>query len=241
MAAVDAFRRRGQPEAIRCQAVLGGERVGCARQVMTLVEHHHAETRAEVLHVREGGVVGRHGDRLDPVVAAADDADVAPQAVGQQPVPLRDQIEGGRDHERVPPHLVEGQQCDLGLPGPRGQDDHAAALRGPPRLQRLRLEGARFAAHLQPLVEHAVLPRPVLAGDPLPNEFPHHPRIGDGGCAKPPRAGVPAAGVRQRRALFLGQSADVQGTGDEVQANGQSLRECTRPRERVAADEARLV
>ena len=62
--------------------------------MMTFVEHREAEAGAEVLHVKKGGVVGRDGDRLHEMVAAAEDADLQPKALAQQPVPLRDQIEG---------------------------------------------------------------------------------------------------------------------------------------------------
>ena len=224
VAAVDALRGRAQPQPVRRQAVLGGQRVGGARQMVALVEHRQAEARAEVLHVDEGGVVGRDGDRLDQMVAAADDADRAPKPVAQQTMPLRDQIQGRRHDERVAPHRVDGQQRDLGLAGARRQHDHAAPLRGAPGVQRLRLERARLPAHLQAAVQRPVPPRFVLVRDPAPHERPHHRRVGGGGRAEPARARVPAAGVRQPGALRLGETADVQRAGDEAQGNRQGSR-----------------
>ena len=189
--------------------------------MVALVEHDQTETRAEMLHVDEGGVVGRDGDRLDLVVTPADDANPAPQAVGKEPMPLRDQIEGRRHDERVAPHLVDGQQGDLGLPRAGRQHDHAAALCGAPRLQRRGLEGPRVAAHLQTLVQHAVASRVVLVRDPTPHQCPHHLCVGDGRCAEPARTGIPATGVRQPGAFRPGESTHVEGAGDEVQGNGQ--------------------
>ena len=50
--------------------------VGRAGQVVALVEDDQAEPVAEPLHVHVGRVVGRDGQRLDVVVAAAEQADL---------------------------------------------------------------------------------------------------------------------------------------------------------------------
>ena len=220
MASIDAFGGRGQSEPIRREAVLGGKRIDVAGQMMALVEHHQAEARAEVLHVEEGGVVRRDGDRLDEIVAAADDADLTPKPVAEKPVPLRDEIEGRGDDERLATHGVDGQQRHLGLSGAGGQDDEAATLRGAPRLQRLGLEGTRFPAHPQAAVERAILPRLVLIRDPVLNERADHRRIRRRGRAEPPGASVPPAGIRQRRVRILDEPADIQRAGDEAKADG---------------------
>ena len=201
--------------------MLGGERVGGARQVVAFVEHHEAETRAEVLHVDEGGVVGGDRDGLHAMLAAAEHADRAPQPLAQQPMPLRDEIEGGRHDERVAPHGIQRQQRHFGLPGPGRQHHHAPRPRRPPGVHGLRLKRARIPTHLQAGVQNAVLPRLVLVGDPALHQRANHRGIGDGRRTEPPGAGIPAAGVRQRSAALLRESADVQRAGDEAQGNGQ--------------------
>ena len=61
-------------------AQVGGQAVGRAGQVVALVEDDEAEPVAQPLHVQVGRVVGRHGERLDVVVAAAEQADLDAEA-----------------------------------------------------------------------------------------------------------------------------------------------------------------
>ena len=219
VAAVEALRGCGQAHPVRREAALGRQRVGGAGQVMALVEHGETEAGPEVLHVEEGGVVGRDGDGLDAMVAAAEDADLHPEPLAQQPVPLPDQVEGRRHDDGVAAHRVHGQQRHLGLAGPRRQDDDPAPLRGPPRLDRLGLEGSRLAAHPQPPVENAVAPGLVLVRDPAAHKRPHHRRIGGGRGAEPPGPRVPPAGVGQPRLGGPVEPADVQRAGGEAKAD----------------------
>ena len=219
MAAVQALGGRGQAEPIGREAALGRQRVGGAGQVMALVEHGEAEARAEVLHVEEGGVVGRDGDGLDAMVAAAEDADLPPEPLAQQPVPLPHEVEGGRHDDGVAAHRVHGQQRHLGLAGPRRQDDDPAPLRGPPRLDRLGLERSRLAAHPEAPVENAVAPGLVLVRDTAAQQRPHHRRIGGGRRAEPPGPRVPPAGVGQPRPGGPVEPADVERAGGETKAD----------------------
>ena len=103
-----------------------GERVRRAGQVMALVEDDEAEARAEVLHVQVRGVVGRDGERLDVVIAAADDADRHAEGRAQEVVPLPHEVERRRDDERAAPHGVDRQDRDVRLAGAGRQHDDAA-------------------------------------------------------------------------------------------------------------------
>ena len=89
--------------------------------MVALVEDDEPEARAEVVHVQVRRVVGGDGERLDVVLAAADDADGDAERGAEQVVPLADEIERRRDDERAAPLVVDGQHRDVALSGPGGQ------------------------------------------------------------------------------------------------------------------------
>src|SRR4051812_48246156 len=106
---------------------------------MALVEDDHPETRAQVIHVKERGVVGGHGERTNVVLAAPYQPDRPPERYRQKIVPLAHQIERGRDHERAAALVVDRHDRDVALASAGGQDDDAATSRPSPSVERLGL------------------------------------------------------------------------------------------------------
>ena len=164
--------------------------------MVALVEDHEAEARAEVLHVQVRRVVGRDRERLDVVLAAADDADRAAEGGAEQVVPLADEIERRRDDERAAPLVVDGQERDVGLAGARRQDDDAAAAMRAPRRERLGLVRPRLAVDASARGELRVAARSVVVRDLRGDERAHDVGVRDRGGAVAPGARVPRAGGR---------------------------------------------
>ena len=94
-----------------------------------------------MIHVQERRVVGRHGERLNVVLASAHEADRAPERGVEQIEPLADQIERGRDDEGAAPLVVDGEQGHVALARARRENDHAPAAVSAPRGERLGLIG----------------------------------------------------------------------------------------------------
>ncbi len=73
-------------------------------------------------------VIRGDGDRLDLLLAAVVDADLAGKGVGQAGVPLVQQVDGGRDDQRGAIDAVDGMERDKGLACAGGQDDAAETM-----------------------------------------------------------------------------------------------------------------
>ena len=138
------------------------ERVGRAGQVVTLVEHHQPELVAEVLHVQVRRVVRRDRERSHVVLAAAHDADLRPNVVAQQVVPLAHEIEVGASTSVLRRRSSIARQRHLGLSRAGGEHHHAAVLVGLPGGERLGLIGPRLAPDARALGQLAVPAGPIL-------------------------------------------------------------------------------
>src|ERR1019366_10103644 len=80
--AMAPFGRRGQAEPVRGDGADGGELIAGARQVMAFIKDNEAVAIAPAFQVNVRGVVGRDGERLEIVIAAAEQTDPAPLAPG---------------------------------------------------------------------------------------------------------------------------------------------------------------
>src|SRR5262249_46631245 len=157
-----ALRRGGEAEAEGGEACARGQGVRAAREMMALVEDDEAEARPEVLHVEVRGVVRRHCDGLDVVLAAADEADGDAEGGAQEVVPLADEVERRRDDECGAALVVDRHNGDVALSGTRRQYDDTAPARRAPRGQRLRLIRARRTLDLGSAGELRVFARAVV-------------------------------------------------------------------------------
>ncbi len=117
---------------------------------MAFVEDDEPEPVAQAIHVQISRVVGRHGERLDVVVPAAEQPDLGAEAERELVVPLVHQVDGGSDDQGGPAGPFDRQVGQVGLAGSGRQDDHAAAAFVPPGLQTLDLVGKRLLGNLNP-------------------------------------------------------------------------------------------
>ena len=193
VAAVGALGRGGQPQAEGGHRRARRQRVGRPGQVMALVEHQQAEAVAQVLHVQVGRVVRRDGQRLDRVFAAADEADRHAEAGPKHVVPLADQVQRRRQHQRAAAAIVDGQAGDVGLAGAGGQHDDAPPLGRPPGGQRL--APGRGAASAERAGRRAA--RRTGGPDPRPRARPA-PAPGGRSRSWPPARGSRPCGCPRR-------------------------------------------
>ena len=84
-------------------------------QVVALVEDEQAELVPEPVDVLIGRVVGRDRQRLDVVVAAAEQPDLDAEGERQLVVPLVHQVDRRRDDQARPLGLVDGEVGQVGL------------------------------------------------------------------------------------------------------------------------------
>ena len=105
----------------------GGVAADFARQMMTFIEDHQGELVAELLRVDAGTVVGSDRDGPNAEHVVADDAGVVAQPGQNAAVPLVHQVAYRRDHQRAGGSLGHDRKGHLGLAGPGGHDDAAAA------------------------------------------------------------------------------------------------------------------
>ena len=230
-APVGSLRRGRQPQTKGGEARTGREGVRRAGQVVALVEDDEAKARAEVLHVKERGIVRRYGDRLHVVFPAPDEANRAAEGGAEQVEPLTDQIEGRRDDEGAPPLVVYGEDRDVALAGTRRQDDDAATAVRAPRRERFGLVGARVSVHPGPVRELRVAPRRVVVRGLRRDERAHDIGIGSGRGAVAARSIVPGAGRRRRDSL--GPAAHFEGAGHERDGDHGPIASTVAARRRV--------
>ena len=133
MRVIGAFRGRRQPQAERGDGAGRRQAVGRAGQVVAFVEDDEPKPVAQAVHVEIGRVVGRHGQRLDVVVSAAEQPDLDAEAERELVVPLVHQVDGGGDDQGGPAGPLDGHVGQVRLAGPGRQDDHAAAAGRPTR------------------------------------------------------------------------------------------------------------
>ncbi len=107
--------------------------------MVDFVKDEHAEGVADALHVDVGRIVGRDGDRLQIVSAAADDAAMDAEGCFEVEVPLGDEIERRRDDEGRSPFAGHGQLCDEAFSGASWEYHHAASAVLFPGLERFAL------------------------------------------------------------------------------------------------------
>ena len=139
--AVLPLERGRQPQPVRRQRQVGRHQVGRTRQVVALVEDHQPEPVAEPFHVQVRGIVGGHGDRLDVVVASADQSHLDVELAGDHAVPLLHQVDSGDDHQGAALDARHGHQGDEGFSRAGGQHDHAPSAGLPPGVYRFLLIG----------------------------------------------------------------------------------------------------
>ena len=188
-------RRKGARQRARRQ------RVRRARQVVALVEDDQTEARAQVLGVQVERVVRRDRERLHVVLAPADDADRAAERRREQVVPLPHEVERGGDDEGAAPLVVDGEDRDVALPGPRRQDHHTAALLPAPRLEGLRLVRARLPVHARARRELGVPAGLVGARRLARHDLPDDVGVRESRGAVAPRPVVPSPRRRERTSL----------------------------------------
>ena len=159
-------------------------------------------------------VVGRHRERRDVVLAAADDADRDAERRAQQVVPLAHEIERRRDDQRAAPLVVDRQAGDVGLARAGRQHDDAAALRAPARPRAPRSgTGAARGARARPARARRSRARDPRRRRPPRAERAPHRRVGGRGRAEAGRARVPQAAGRRGRAGR--QAADLDGAASK--------------------------
>ncbi len=168
VAAVGAFGRGGQPQAEGGHRRPRRQRIGRSGQVMALVEDQEPEAVAQVLHVQVGRVVRRDGQRLDRVFAPADEADRHAEAGPKHVVPLADQVQRRRQHQRAAAAIVDGQAGDVGLAG-AGRAARRRPAPGPPA-RRPALRPGRGAASAERAGRRGA--RRTGARDPRPRARP---------------------------------------------------------------------
>ena len=188
MGVVGPFGRGGQPQAERGDGAGGRQAVGRAGQVVAFVEDDESKPVAQAVHVQIGRVVGRHGERLDVVVAAAEQADLDAEAQRELVVPLVHQVDGRGDDQGGPAGPLDGHVGQVGLAGSGRQDDHAPAAGVPPGFQPLDLVRERLLGDLEPprrrLVSTARRPCTAACASAGARRScdTRSPRRGTGGC-----------------------------------------------------------
>src|SRR5437867_812256 len=93
---------------------------------MALVEDEQAILVAPAFEVNMRGVVGGDGERLQIVVAAAEQTNWLAEVVDHFAVPLVEQIDGRRDDEGGASGLADGEDGGVSLAGAGRQYDDAA-------------------------------------------------------------------------------------------------------------------
>ena len=139
MCVVGAFGRGGEPQAEGGDGAGRRQAVGGAGKVVAFVEDDESEAVSQPLHVQIGRVVGGHRDRLDVVIAAAQEPDFDVEAQGELVVPLIQEVDRRRDDQRGPAGFFDRHAGEVGLAGSGRQHDHSSSARIPPGLQGLDL------------------------------------------------------------------------------------------------------
>src|SRR5690554_685837 len=111
------------------------------------------------------GIVGRDGDGLDAIFAAADHTNRLIKMRAEEIVPLAYEIEGRRDDERGAAIMIDRHQRELTFTGARRQDDKPAAPYLDERLQRLTLIRTRSPVDLEPGAEFEISAGVILIRD----------------------------------------------------------------------------
>ena len=158
---IGAFRRGGEPEPEGGDGAGRRQAVGRAGKVVAFVKDDEPESVAEPLHVQIGRVVGCHRDRLDVVVAAAQEPDLDVEAQAELVVPLVQEVDRRCDDQRGPAGFFDRHAGEVGLAGSGRQDDHSALAGIPPGLQGLDLVWERFSGDLQPPFGRLVVARGI--------------------------------------------------------------------------------
>src|ERR1700722_3907356 len=135
--------------------------------MVAFVEHEQTKTGTPAIEVNVSRIVGCDGQRLDVVVAAADQSDCSTKSDEQLGIPLIQQVDRWRYNYRWSPGLLNRQYSEERLAGSCRQNDDAPASGVPPGRQPLHLMGEWIAAGSQRSGRELVLPGFVLVRDVL--------------------------------------------------------------------------
>ena len=212
--AIGPLRGGGEAEAEGGNAADGGILILLPGQVMAFVEHQKAEAVALAGNMQEGGVVGRHRQRRDLLVAPAQQADLLVEITLQHRVPLVHQVDGRHVHQGGTAGLLDQHHRQDGLAGAGGQGHHPAPSVVDPGGQRLLLVGPGDDAFLQRKILRFELPGFIAVGQLLAVQQQHDLAVEMGRGAVGAAALIPldAAGLAQG----LGEILENKGAFVEV-------------------------
>ena len=146
---VGAFRRRGEAETEGCDTADRRRHVRRPRQMMALVEHEQAIAIAPAFQMDVRGIVGRHGQRLQIVMTAADQTDRHIEGDEQFAIPLMQERQRRRHDESRTAGFLNGEDGEKCLAGSGRQHRDAARAVVPPGLQGCGLMRKRIVAGAQ--------------------------------------------------------------------------------------------
>src|SRR6185437_13375914 len=179
--------------------------------MMALIEDEQTEATATAIEVNVSGIVGRDGERLNLVMTAADKSDRPIKGDEQFAVPLVEQINRGRDHERRAGGLVDGEDGQERLAGAGRQHDDAARPAAPPGFERLGLMRKRIATGTQRPRGRLIGAGVILVGDLLAAQM-----LDDGAVMQ--RLGAEDSGTRVLLAVRQRGETFRRGTGEDQRA-----------------------
>src|SRR5262245_17037747 len=117
--------------------------------MVAFIEDQEAVAVAPALDMNVGRIVRRDGQRLQVIIAAAEQTDRDTEGQGEFAVPLIEQVDSGRDHQRGTLGALDGEDGKVRFAGAGRQHDDAARALGPPGFERLGLVRKRLALGLE--------------------------------------------------------------------------------------------
>src|SRR5690554_1770378 len=153
------------------------------------------------------GVVGRDGDGLDAIFAAADHTNRLIKMRAEEIVPLAYEIEGRRDDERGAAIMIDRHQRELAFAGAGREDDEAAPARFYKSRERLFLIGPRRAVDLKAGAELEVAPGAIVVFDAAATDLDDQSGVIERFCAMSADARVVSENAGEEL-LFLCETAE---------------------------------
>jgi hypothetical protein len=135
--------------------------------MVALIEDYKAETIAPAFQMDVSGVVGRDGELLKIIVAAAQESYRNHKCRQQLIVPLVQKVDGGRENDRRPGGSLDRHDREMGFSGSGGKNYYAAGTLAPPGFQRFDLVWERISAGSQRPRSWLVASSVVLVLDPI--------------------------------------------------------------------------